>query len=198
MAKRALNAIAVFCGSNFGSLVEYTDAAKLLGSRLAKEDITLIYGGTTKGLMGVIADATLADGGRVHGVVTESLHGLGQSHLTLSKHEITKNLRLRKQRMIELADAFVVMPGGLGTLEELMEVWSMNQLKEIDKPIGLLNTKGFFSNFIAFINHMIESEFLPTAHLQTISLDQDPANLLEQLRNYSRIDVPKWINAGNA
>ena len=107
-----------------------------------------IYGGTTKGLMGVVADAALDAGGKVHGVITEGLHQRGQSHSGLTRHEIALTLRSRKERMVEIADAFIALPGGIGTIEELMEVWTMNQLSEIDKPVGLLNTAGFFAAFL--------------------------------------------------
>jgi len=98
--------------------------------------------------MGVVADAALESGGSVHGVITESLHHRGQSHSGLTRHEIALTLRSRKERMVELADAFIALPGGIGTIEELMEVWTMNQLSEIDKPVGLLNTAGFFTAFL--------------------------------------------------
>lgn len=193
MSCRSIKSIAVFCGSNFGFSAEFAHAAKQLGSMLAHENITMIYGGTTKGLMGIIADEALAKGCVVHGVNTIKLHNLGQSHKALSKHELTENLRTRKERMIDLADAFIVLPGGIGTIEEFMEVWSMNQLKEIDKPIGLLNIRGFFSSFMGFIEHMIETGFLPSAHRESISIDPEPYQLLKKLREYEVTEVPKWI-----
>ena len=143
MSTRSIKTVAVFCGSNFGATDAFAADARALGETLATEGIRLIYGGTTKGLMGVVADAVLHFGGTVHGVITESLHQCGQQHQHLSSHEIAQTLRLRKQRMVELADAFIAMPGGIGTIEELMEVWTMNQLSEMDKPVGLLNTAGF-------------------------------------------------------
>lgn len=194
MAKRSINSIAVFCGSNFGFSEDYAMATRALGSTIATNKIVLIYGGTTKGLMGILANEALKMEGIVHGVVTERLHNLGQSHDGLSKHESTNNLRSRKERMIELADAFIVLPGGIGTIEELMEVWSMNQLKEIDKPIGLLDIRGFFSNFINFIDHMIESGFLPKEHRESISIDPDPLQLINKLSEYKSIQIPKWID----
>lgn len=194
MASRSINSIAVFCGSNFGFSEDYAAAARALGSVIATKQIVLIYGGTTKGLMGVLADETLKMKGVVHGVVTERLHNLGQSHAGLFKHETTNNLRSRKERMIELADAFIILPGGIGTIEELMEVWSMNQLREIDKPIGLLDIKGFFSNFLHFIDHMIESGFLPIEHRESVSIDPDPLQLIKKLSEYKSIQIPKWVD----
>ncbi|MGH6644686.1 MAG: TIGR00730 family Rossman fold protein [Bradyrhizobium sp.] len=193
MANRSINAVAVFCGSNFGASEAFADGARALGDALGKAGITVVYGGTTKGLMGVVADAALAAGGKVHGVITESLHQRGHSHAGLTTHEITATLRSRKERMAELADAFIALPGGIGTIEELMEVWTMNQLAEIDKPVGLLNTAGFYTAFLGFIDHMVDSKFLPAAHRHSISVDEDADALIGKLRHYARVDVPKWL-----
>ncbi|MFM0550627.1 TIGR00730 family Rossman fold protein [Paraburkholderia sediminicola] len=193
MPTRSIKSIAVFCGSNYGAAEEFADGARALGGALGKAGITVVYGGTTKGLMGVVADAALAAGGNVHGVITESLHQRGQSHSGLTHHEIVQTLRSRKERMVELADAFIALPGGIGTVEELMEVWTMNQLSEIDKPVGLLNTAGFFSAFLGFIDHMVDTKFLPAAHRHSISVDADENALIERLHNYARVDVPKWL-----
>lgn len=143
--------------------------------------------------MGVVADAALASGGNVHGVITESLHQRGHSHSGLTQHEIALTLRSRKERMVALADAFIALPGGIGTLEELTEVWTMNQLSEIDKPVGLLNTAGFFTAFLGFIDHMVETKFLPAAHRHSVSVDADAGALIDKLRSYARVDVPKWL-----
>ncbi|WP_260686636.1 TIGR00730 family Rossman fold protein [Rhizobium leguminosarum] len=147
MTIRSIKSVAVFCGSNFGASEAFADGARALGGALGEAGITIIYGGTVKGLMGVVADAALEAGGSVHGVITESLHQRGQSHAGLTRHEIVETLRSRKERMVELSDAFIALPGGIGTIEELMEVWTMNQLSEIDKPVGLLNSAGFFDAF---------------------------------------------------
>ncbi|MDR3372897.1 MAG: TIGR00730 family Rossman fold protein [Ancalomicrobiaceae bacterium] len=193
MTGRIINAIAVFCGSNFGASEAFADGARALGRTLAQRGVTVVYGGTTKGLMGVLADAALEAGGAVHGIITEGLHARGQSHTGLTQHEIAKTLRARKERMIELADAFIAMPGGIGTMEELMQVWTMNQLSEIDKPVGLLNTSGFFDAFLGFVDHMVEAKFLPPAHRRSISVADNPADLIEQMKSYQRVDSPKWL-----
>lgn len=153
----------------------------------------MVYGGTTKGLMGVVADALIAAGGTTHGVITEKLHQRGHTHPDLHRSEIVPTLRNRKQRMAELADAFIAMPGGIGTVEEMMEVWSMNQLSEIDKPVGLLNVAGFYQPFLAFIDHMVECKFLPPEHRHSICVDPDPAALIEQLRHFVPTSIPKWL-----
>ena len=190
---RTIKTVAVFCGSNFGASPDFADGARALGQALAGEGIGLVYGGTTKGLMGVVADAVLEAGGTAHGVITESLHQRGHAHPRLTTDEITPTLRLRKQRMAELADAFIALPGGIGTMEELLEVWTMNQLSEIDKPVGLLNTLGFFDAFLSFIDHMVETKFLPAAHRHSISVNADAGGLIGELRAYQRVEVPKWV-----
>jgi uncharacterized protein (TIGR00730 family) len=190
---RSIKAIAVFCGSNFGGSDVYRQGASRLGQTLAQAGIVLVYGGTTKGLMGVVADAALAAGGTVHGVITERLHERGHSHAGLTRHEIAPTLRRRKERMAEIADAFVGLPGGIGTIEEFVEVWTRNQLGEIDKPAGLLDTAGFFTKFLQFIDHMVDERFLPAAHRHSISVDADPAGLLEKMRTFERVDAPKWL-----
>ncbi|MFN3833776.1 MAG: TIGR00730 family Rossman fold protein [Allorhizobium sp.] len=193
MTHRDIKSIAVFCGSNFGGSDEFANGARDLGKALGKAGIKLIYGGTTKGLMGVVADAALAAGGEVHGIITARLHEKGQSHEGLTFYEVAQNLRQRKQRMADLADAFVALPGGIGTLEEFMEVWTMNQLSEIDKPVGLLNTRGFFDKFLGFVDHMVVEKFLPPAHRHSTSVDADAEVLIGKLQAYQRIDVPKWM-----
>ncbi|MET0258527.1 MAG: TIGR00730 family Rossman fold protein [Methylobacterium sp.] len=192
-AGRHIKAVAIFCGSNVGGDAAYAEGATALGRALAAAGITTVYGGTHKGLMGHLADAALAGGGRVHGVITRRLHDRGHGHEGLAELEILPTLRARKERMAELADAFVALPGGIGTLEEFMEVWTMNQLAEIDKPAGLLDTRGFFQPFLGFVDHMVTERFLPPAHRHSIAVDADPAVLVEKLRRFVRVDVPKWL-----
>ncbi len=190
---RSIKAIAVFCGSNVGATRAFAEGAAQLGTALATAGIMLVYGGTTKGLMGIVADAALAGGGRVHGVITERLHARGHSHAGLTQHEIAPTLRNRKERMAALADAFIALPGGIGTIEEFMEAWTMNQLGEIDKPAGLLDTQGFYAPFLAFVDHMVATKFLPAAHRQSIAVDADAARLIDKLVAFERVDVPKWL-----
>ena len=190
---RSIASVAVFCGSNFGNSDAYAAGARRLGQALADAGITLVYGGTTKGLMGVVADALIGAGGTAHGVITEQLRQRGHAHPDLHHSEIVASLRIRKQRMVELAHAFIAMPGGIGTMEEMMEVWTMNQLAEIDKPVGLLNIADFYRPFLAFIDHMVDCKFLPAAHRHSICVDPDPVALIDQLRRFVPTDVPKWL-----
>lgn len=190
---RTLRTVAVFCGSNTGATDAYAHAAAELGRALAGQGITLVYGGTNKGLMKAVADSTLAHGGQAHGIITEKLHGLGHVHPDLTRREIVPTLAIRKARMMELADAFIALPGGIGTLEEVMVVWSRNQLGEMDKPVGLLDVAGFFSPFLLFLDNMVQTKFLPPAHRTAISVDADPEALIERLRAHEATDVPKWL-----
>jgi hypothetical protein len=190
---RSISSIALFCGSNAGLGDTYTQAARALGREIGQRGITLVYGGTHKGLMGVVADAVLAAGGRAHGVITQRLAGLGHLHPALTESEIVPTLRQRKERMAALADAFIAMPGGIGTLEEFMEAWTMNQLGELDKPAGLYDVAGYYQPFMGFIDHMIAQEFLPRAHRDGIVVASEPSALLDGLVAFERVTVPKWL-----
>ncbi|MGB6081297.1 MAG: TIGR00730 family Rossman fold protein [Xanthobacteraceae bacterium] len=191
--QRSIVSIAVFCGSNFGDSDAYAEGARQLGVTLARSGITLVYGGTTKGLMGIVANALLEAGGSAHGVITERLQRRGHAHPDLTRSEVVATLRIRKERMVALADAFIAMPGGIGTIEEMMEVWAMNQLGEIDKPVGLLEIDRFYATFLAFIEHMVETKFLPPAHRHSICIDSDARALIGKLRAHVKSDVPKWL-----
>jgi uncharacterized protein (TIGR00730 family) len=193
MTLRKIARVAVFSGSNFGSRDAYREAAAALGREIAGRGIEMVYGGTHKGLMGVVADAALAAGGSVHGVITERLLGKGHLHPGLTSHEVSAGMRTRKARMADCADAFIALPGGVGTLEEFAEIWTLNQLGDIDKPLGLLDTAGFWQPFMAFVDHMIEEAFLPAAHRATLVLDADPGAMLDRLAEAEAVSVPKWM-----
>lgn len=190
---RALRTVAVYCGSNTGEGDTYVNAARALGAEIGRRGMTLVYGGTHKGLMGIVADAVLETGGTAQGVITRRLFDKGHLHERLTGHEIVDTMGARKARMAQLADAFIALPGGIGTLEEFMEVWTLNQLGEIDKPAGLLDAGGFYQPFMAFIDHMIAQRFLPPQHRHSIVVEPDPAALLDGLANLEGISVPKWM-----
>ena len=189
----SISSLAVYSGSNFGRGDAYRAAAAELGAELARRGIAMIYGGTHKGLMGVTADAALAGGGRVHGVITERLNGKGHLHPGLTSHEIVATMRDRKARMAGMADALVALPGGVGTLEEFAEAWTLNQLGDLDTPMGLLDVSGYWQPFVAFIDHMIAEGFLPAAHRGAIVVEADPARLIDALLVAERVTVPKWL-----
>lgn len=189
----ALRSIAVFCGSNFGVSAAYADAARALGTLMAQQGITLVYGGTNKGLMGVVADAVLDAGGHAIGIINQRLHDRGHLHPRLARHEVLPHMRARKARMAELADAFIALPGGLGTLEELFEVATLTQLGDHSKACGALNTRGFYEPMRQMLNLATEEGFLKSEHRDMVLIDCDPAALLNGLRAWRAPTVSKWI-----
>jgi uncharacterized protein (TIGR00730 family) len=188
-----IHSVSVFCGSNSGRGNVYSQGAAALGETLAQRGLTAIYGGTCKGLMSIFADAALAVGGQVHGVITERLHGLGHTHPMLSTLEVVSSMRERKARMAALGDAYIALPGGVGTLEEFFEVWVMAQLEGIAKPLGLLNINGYFNPLTTMIDHMIAEQFLPASQRAMIVIEEDPAVLLDAFTNYVPVTTAKWL-----
>jgi len=189
-----IRTVAIYCGSNNGRVESYKQNATKLGKVLAKRKINLVYGGTNKGLMGVLANSAIEKGAHVTGVITERLKAKNQVHPNLSMIETYPTMQSRKTRMIELADACIMMPGGIGTLEEFMEVWTLNQLGETSKPLGILNINNYFENLIAFIEHMIAERFLPSAHRNGIVVSSDPEELINLLVKFSPVTVEKWLD----
>lgn len=194
MAGLNIKTVAVYCGSNTGRTGQYLDAAAQLGKTLAVRGIAIVYGGTHKGLMGALADASLANGGQITGVITERLQAKGHTHPGLSGLEVLPTMQARKSRMITLADAFIAMPGGIGTLEEFMEVWTLNQLGEISKPAGLFDIGGYFQPLMGMVDHMIAEEFLPSAHRNAVVVEAEPEALVTGLIQYQPVTVPKWLS----
>lgn len=189
----ALRAVGVFCGSNFGRDAAYGEAMQALGRAIARAGVTLVYGGTHKGLMGMVADAALDGGARVHGVITGRLLARGHLHPRLTAHEVVDSLDARKARMASLADGFVATPGGIGTLDEFCAMWSMAQLEENGKPVALYNIAGFYDGFMRFVDRMVASEFLKAPHRDMVIVESDPARLLARMADYSAPTVQKWF-----
>ncbi len=185
--------VAVFCGSNFGISEAYAEGARALGRTLAEQGISLVYGGTHKGLMGVVADAVLAAGGTAHGVISQRLYERGHLHTGLTRHEITADMKSRKARMAELADAFIALPGGMGTYEELFEAVTLTQLGDHLKACGALNINGFFEPMRAMLNHAAQEEFMRQEHADMLMIDADPAALLERMQTWEMPKVEKWF-----
>lgn len=192
-----MRSLTIFCGSNCGADPRYTEDAKALGREIAKRGIRLVYGGSTKGLMGVIADSALAAGGEVIGVITRLLHELGHTHPGLSAYEITEDMRSRKARMSALADAFIALPGGLGTFEELLEVMTLTQLGEHSKGMACLNTLGFFEPLRSLLEQGVKEGFMKAEHSQMLLLDKHPGTLLDALERWQAPAVNKWIEPAN-
>ncbi len=178
--------ICVFCGSQAGHHAVYAEEAATLGKRLAEEKVRLIYGGGSIGLMGVVADAVLAHGGEAIGVIPRFLYEKEVGHGALSNLIIVNTMHERKQKMAELADGFIALPGGIGTLEELFEIFTWVQLQIIQKPLGLLNINGYFSHLKSFLQHIVDEGFM-TAHTYNILLQADDIDaLLPAMLNAAR------------
>ncbi|WP_423454435.1 TIGR00730 family Rossman fold protein [Ottowia sp. VDI28] len=188
-----MKSIAVFSGSNAGVSPAYREAAAALGREIARRQLTLVYGGTHMGLMGVLADAALEAGGVVIGIITERLHGRGHLHPGLSRHEIVGHMRERKARMAELSDAFVALPGGLGTLEELFEAATLTQLGDHKKACGALNVRGFYDPMRAMLTHAVQEGFMKAEHRDMMVIAAQPGELLDALANWQAPTVDKWI-----
>jgi len=193
-----LRSVAVFCGSNFGASPAYAEAARTLGACLAARGLRLVYGGTDKGLMGVLADAVLAGGGEVVGVINRRLHERGHLHPRLTAHEVVDHMRVRKARMADLADAFIALPGGLGTLEELFEAATLTQLGDHHKACGALDVLGFYAPMRAMLAHATTEGFLKPEHRDMVLIDADPEHLLDALQAWQPPTVTKWIGQPGA
>ena len=189
-----ISSVCVFCGSSPGRRSEYADAARHLGRTLAERGKRLVYGGGNVGLMGVIADAALEHGGEVIGVIPRHLVDREVAHAGLSYLRVVDSMHQRKQSMADLSDAFIVLPGGLGTLEEFFEVWTWGQLGLHRKPYGLLNVAGYFDPLLAFLDHSVEERFVSTDHRALLRVDDEPLALLSALEAYEPPATPKWID----
>lgn len=192
-APAPLRSVAVFCGSNFGSSPDYAQAAAALGTALADRGISLVYGGTHKGLMGAVCDAVLAAGGTAVGIINQRLYDRGHLHPRLTRHEVVAHMRLRKARMAELADAFIALPGGLGTLEELLEAATLTQLGDQVKACGMLNTRGFYEPLRAMLATATEEGFMKPEHRDMLVVRAEPNALLDALADWRAPTVTKWI-----
>lgn len=173
--------LCVFCGSSFGADEGYRAAAAAFGALLAQRRIELVYGGAHAGLMGVLADATLAGGGRVTGVIPEALMERELAHLGLTDLRVVRSMHERKALMAALSDGFVALPGGIGTLEELFEVWTWSQLGLHSKRCALLDVNGFYRGLAAFMDHVVHEGFLRPQQRQALIVEGDAEALLERM-----------------
>lgn len=184
----------VFSGSSLGVRAEYARAARKLGELLAGANIGLVYGGSSVGLMGVVADAALTAGGEVIGVIPQALFDREVAHKGLSDLRVTTSMHERKALMAELSDAFIALPGGIGTLEETFEVWTWSQLGYHSKPCALLNCEGFYDGLASFLDSVVEEGFLRREHRKTLISENDPQSLLAAIARYvPPPQVEKWI-----
>ena len=185
--------ICVYCGSSVGNQPVHLEAAMALGAVLASRKIGLVYGGGNVGLMGIIADAVLAGGGEVIGVIPQSLADREIAHSGVTDLRVVDSMHTRKALMADLSDAFIAMPGGFGTFEEFFEAVTWTQLGVHRKPCGLLNAGGFYTALALFIDQAVSEGFIKPAHRATIVVDDDPERLVNALAEVKLPDVPKWI-----
>jgi uncharacterized protein (TIGR00730 family) len=189
-----MKSVCLFCGSNKGVRPEYVAAAATFGRTLAEQGITLVYGAGNVGLMGVAADAALAAGGKVVGVIPEFLKAKEVAHLGLTELHVTQTMHQRKAMMAELADGFVALPGGFGTFDELFEILTWAQLSVHDKPVGLLDVAGFYQPLLALTRHAVAEGFVPASNMELFSHSPDVGQLLDAMRAYQPRQTLKWLD----
>lgn len=197
--QRGLQRICVFCGSSPGSDPAYVAAARLLGRTLAAEGIGLVYGGGNVGMMGELANATVAAGGKVTGVIPEALMAREVALTELDDLRVVDSMHSRKALMADLSDGFIALPGGIGTLEEFNEVLTWAQLGLHDKPCALLNTKGYFNTLLQFMDDIVAANFMAGAHRQLVLTADKPAALLDAMRTFAPpvFDKATWAKEFN-
>jgi uncharacterized protein (TIGR00730 family) len=188
--------LAVFCGSNPGSRPEYMESARQLGRLLAERGITVVYGGSNVGLMSALADTVLDNLGDIIGVIPRTLVEREVANTALTDLRIVETMHERKAVMAALADGFIALPGGIGTLEEFFETWTWGQLGMHTKPCGLLNVAGYFDPLLTFLDRSVEERFVRDVHRSMVIVESDPAKLLARFEAYEPPKVVKWINAG--
>jgi len=186
--------ICVYCGSNMGARPEYADAARELADVLVRHELELVYGGAAVGIMGVIADRVLEQGGKVHGVIPKMLEEKEIAHQGLTELHVVSSMHERKSMMAMLSDGFIAMPGGFGTLEELIEMLTWGQLQFHNKPCGILNVRGYFDHLLKYLDHAMAEGFLRPENHEMLLHDPDPAGLVQQFERYTAPRVEKWVS----
>ncbi|MDP1395499.1 TIGR00730 family Rossman fold protein [Lysinibacillus capsici] len=179
-----MKSIAVFCGSSLGASEAYRQGAILLGKELAKRQITLIYGGASVGIMATVANTVLEEGGKVIGVIPTLLEEREIAHQQLTELIVVKTMHERKSKMMELADGFIALPGGSGTLEEFFEVFTWNQIGLLQKPCAIFNMENYFDLLISFFDHMQNEQFLKAQYRDALIVDEDAAALLDKCESF--------------
>ncbi len=191
--KNEIRRICVFSGSSPGNRPEYTEAAIALGQELVKNDIQLVYGGGDVGLMGVIADTVMSGGGQVTGIIPEFLAKKEVAHNELTELHVVQSMHERKGMMSELSDAFIAMPGGIGTFEELIEVLTWQQLGIQFKPCAVLNTAGYFQHLLAQLDHAVDEAFLKPVHREMLLVATEPVEIVQTIMAYRHSHEDKWM-----
>lgn len=185
----------MFCGSNGGARPEYAGAARELASSMASQDLGLVYGGGNVGLMGVIADAMLAAGGEVIGVIPAPLVAREVAHQGLTELRVVQTMHERKALMNELSDAFIALPGGFGTFEEFFEILTWAQLGFHGKPCGLLNVSGYYDDLLVMLDRAVSEKFVRSAHRDLVITEPGAARLLQRLAAFVPVTAGKWLGA---
>lgn len=193
-----MKSICVYCGSADGIPPNYLGAARQMGMTLARRGVALVYGGGRTGLMGALADGALAGGGRVTGVIIESMNTHALAHDGLTHLEVTTTIHQRKARMYELADGYIALPGGYGTLDELFETLTWAQIGVHEKPVGLLNVNGYYDALLEMLDRAAAEQFIFAEHRQALLVDSDPERLLEAMLKHrpAREAVQRWMRRG--
>ena len=189
-----LSSICVFCGSNAGAQATYLEAAEAVGRGLAQRGVRVVYGGGRVGMMGAVADAARAAGGEVIGVIPQAIFDLEIGHTGLDDLRVVGSMHERKALMAELSDAFIALPGGVGTLEELFEVYTWAQLGIHAKPLGLIDVAGYFEPLVAFLDHAVQERFLRPETRTLLAVSESLDELLAQLRASEPVAMHKWID----
>lgn len=187
--------LCVFCGSSGGARPAYREAARALGGALAEAGIGLVYGGASVGLMGEVADGARARDGEVIGVLPRALADRELAHPGLSALHIVGSMHERKAQMAALSDGFIALPGGLGTFEELFEIWTWAQLGEHTKPVALLNIENYYDGLLNFLDHTVREAFVKPLHRERLIVEREIPALIEAMRRYVAPATPKWIDA---
>ncbi len=185
--------ICVYCGSNSGGHDDYPEAARVLAGELVRHNLELVYGGASKGTMGILADAVLELDGKVHGVIPKVLEDKEIAHQGLTELHIVDSMHERKTKMATLADGFIALPGGFGTLEELIEILTWGQLRFHDKPCGVINVRGYFDQLLAYLDHAETEGFLRPENRRMLLCAADAAGLIRQFEEYTAPQVEKWL-----
>ncbi len=189
-----MNSICVFCGSSVGRRENYIKKAHELGQLIANKNMALVYGGGNIGVMREIADSCLKHGGKVIGVMPRLIVDKEIAHKQITELHIVESMHERKAMMAELSDAFIAMPGGFGTMDEIFEIMTWNQLEIIDKPTGLLNVDGYFDHLIAFIDHAVNEKFVRDEHNRNLIVETDADILIKKLEGFVPQKAEKWID----
>ncbi|MFN3835229.1 MAG: TIGR00730 family Rossman fold protein [Glycocaulis sp.] len=184
-----MQSVCVYCGSNPGAAPDYARAAAALGTHLAREGMRLVYGGGQVGLMGILADAAVEAGGAVTGVIPDFLHHREIAHPRVSDMRVVSSMHERKQIMADEAEGFIALPGGIGTMEELFEIWTWSQLGRHVKPVGLINVAGYYDGLLAFLDRMQADGFIQPRHRTMLISGSDPADVLSRMAGYAHPGV---------